>query len=181
MNQEKTSVPANLYDFYTQHPEKFEMRTDQKKKVLYYVLIGVCLLLLVIPSLLPISALLVRIIAGLGLVVFGFSAYAGGSDYYNKESGGKITNIRLKKFDGEEIGEEQIVTMFEQNDIKGLADAPSTDNQPIQLYVHEDALGKEFYLQVMKFYSSSDFRGLTPVKVIKEPEYSKLYSLIQHI
>lgn len=181
MNQEKTSVPENLYAYYKQHPEKFEMRTDQKKKVLYYVLIGVCLLLLVMPSLLPFSALLVRIAAGLGLVVFGFSAYAGGLDYYNKESGGKITNICLKKFDGDEIGEQQVVTMFEQNDIEGLADAPAADNQPIQLYVHEDALGKEFYLQVMKYYSTSDFRGLTPVKVIREPEYSKFYSLIRHI
>lgn len=181
MSQEKTTVPENLYAYYTLHPEKFEMRTNQTKKMLYYVLIGVCVLLLVFPSLLPLSALLVRIAAGLGLVVFGFSAYAGGADYYNKESGGKIANIRIKKFDGDEIGEAQIVSMFEQHDFEGLADVSAADNQPIQLYVHEDAIGKEFYLQVMKFYSSSDFRGLTPVIVIAEPEYSKYHSLIKRI
>ena len=63
----------------------------------------------------------------------------------------------------------------------GLADAAEANNQPLQLYIHEDATGKVFYLQLMKYFSSSDFRGMSEVREVHELEYSEVYSTIKSI
>ena len=71
--------------------------------------------------------------------------------------------------------------MFANNDWAGLADEADADDRPLQLYIHEDEAGKTFYLQLMRYFSSSEFRGVTDVKVITEPQYSEFYQIIKSI
>ena len=184
----ETNYPENLYVYYRSNPSVFEERVDTKKRTINYVLMAVCLLLLIFPSIIPIGNLLVRIVAGIALLYFGFSAFFGGVDFYNKESGGKIADIVVKKFAVPERGtapyssdDQKILQLFANDDWAGLADEPDEDNRPLQLYIHEDAVGKTFYLQLMRYFSSSDFRGITEVKEIKEPQYSEVYQIIKSI
>lgn len=175
-----SNYPESLYQYYV-NSDKFEKRTNMIKKVIYYALVALCVILLIMPSLLPLSSLLVRILAVLGILIFGFAAYFGGEDYFNIASGGKITQSAIKKFDRNLVNEAEIMRMFDENDFEGLADAPDAHNNPLQLYIHEDAKGKVFYLQLMKYFSPSDFRGITEVKEISEPLYSQVYPIIKSI
>ena len=172
METEKKDYPVNLYAYYEANSD-IEKRTNGTKKIVYYVLAAICLLLIIFPSILPLSSSLIRVIGVIGLLYFGFVAYFGGEAYYNKQSGGKIVKSAVK--------EEALLQMFEAGDFKGLADAAEANNQPLQLYIHEDATGKVFYLQLMKYFSSSDFRGMSEVREVREPEYSEVYSTIKSI
>ena len=180
METEKKEYPVNLYAYYEANTD-IEKRTNGTKKNVYYVLAAICLLLIIFPSILPFSSLAVRVIGVIGLLYFGFSAYFGGEAYYNKRSGGKIVKVAVKKFDSSVVSEESLLQMLEVGDFKGLADAAEANNQPLQLYIHEDATGKVFYLQLMKYFSPSDFRGITEVREVHEPEYSEVYSTIKSI
>ncbi len=176
----ESNYPTNLYAYFDEHRDRFEEKTNMAKKIIYYLLLALCVLLIIIPGIIPLSVILVRIAAGIGIIVFGLAAFFGGKEYYNK-NGGKIKDIVRKKFNSSMIDEATILQMFENNDFEGLSEAPHTNNQPIQLYIDEDEKGKEFYCQIMKFFSQSDFRGITEVKVIREPEYSKLRNTVKDI
>ena len=180
METEKKDYPVNLYAYYEANSD-IEKRTNGTKKIVYYVLAAICLLLIIFPSILPLSSSLIRVIGVIGLLYFGFVAYFGGEAYYNKQSGGKIVKSAVKKFDSSAVSEEALLQMFEAGDFKGFADAAEANNQPLQLYIHEDATGKVFYLQLMKYFSSSDFRGMSEVREVREPEYSEVYSTIKSI
>ena len=183
-----TNYPNNLYDYYCNNPSNFEERVDSTKRIINYVLTAVCVLLLILPSIIPIGNLLVRIIAGIGFIYFGYGAFFGSKDWYNISSGGKITELAIKKFATPERGtvpggadDQNVMTMFANEDWAGLADEPDANDRPLQLYIHEDAVGKTFYLQLRRYFSSSDFRGVTEVKAIKEPQYSEFYQIIKSI
>jgi hypothetical protein len=164
-----SNFPINLYDYYDSNVCSFEERTNIIKKGLSYGMLVVCILLIFIPSIIPFSPMLIRIAAIIGAIIFGFAAFLGGKDYYSKESGGKINDIAIKKFDSSVTNEELLLTMFENNDFIGLSMVAEANDQPLQLYIHEDSEGKVFYLQLMKYFSQSDFRGISQVKVIAEP------------
>ena len=51
----------------------------------------------------------------------------------------------------------------------------------MQLYVYEDAAGKEFYLQLRAYVSSSEFRGITDVVTVSGREYDEYKSVIKSI
>lgn len=174
-------IPVNLFGYYHQNKTEFEERADKKKKTIYLIVVLAFALLLVVPELFRLPALVTRIIAFIGLAISALVFFFGGKDYYNKKSGGKITEVVIKKFDLTALSEAAIVSMFASNDFAGLSVARTADNQPIQLYIHEDTVGKTFYCQLMKYYSPSDFRGLTAVKVISAPAYSTLYQTIKGI
>ena len=180
MSQNQINYPDNLYSYYQDNPN-FEEKTNTTKKIIYGVLFLASLLVAIYPHIIGMTGILIRIIGGIGAVVFGLTAFLGGKDYYNKVSGGKIEDIAIKKFDSESISEDTLTQMFVNNDFKGLSDAYELNNQPLQLYVHEDKTGKVFYLQLMKYFSSSDFRGISEVKIITEPEYSSVYKVIKSI
>lgn len=184
----ETNYPNNIYDYYRKNPSIFEERVNSTKRMISYIMIAVCLLLLIFPSIIPIGNTIVRIIAVVGLLYFGFSAFFDSQDWYNKQSGGKITDIATKKFAIPERGtvpngpdDQKVLQLFESNDWAGLADEPEANDRPLQLYIHEDAAGKTFYLQLMRYFSSSDFHGVTEVKEIKEPQYSQVYNIIKSI
>jgi len=183
----ESNYPENLYEYYRSNPSLFEEKTDSTKKIINYALAAICLLLIIFPSIIPIGTWLVRIIAGVGLLYFAFSAFTG-SEWYSKTSGGKITEVAIKKFATPERGTEpggaddqKVMQMFENNDWAGLAAEPEADNRPLQLYIHEDKTGRIFYLQLRRYFSSSDFLGVTDVKVLDEPQYSKFYQIIKSI
>ncbi|MDR2475304.1 MAG: hypothetical protein LBD45_05550 [Bacteroidales bacterium] len=182
------NYPENMYDYYRNNPVEFEERVDSTKRTIYYVLTAVCVLLIIFPSIIPIGNLLIRIIAGIGLLYFGFSAWSGCKSWYNKQSGGKITDIAVKKFATPQRGavpggsdDRKVMEMFENDDWEGLANEPDADDRPLQLYIHEDTAGKTFYLQLMRYFSSSDFRGVSDVKEIGGTQYVKFYHMIKGI
>jgi hypothetical protein len=175
--------PENLYDYYRNNPSLFEERVDGKKRTVNYALLAVCALLLVFPSIIPAGNLLVRIVAAIGALYFGYGAFFGSRHYYSLASGGKINDLAIKKFASPASLDDcrKIIEMLENDDFAGLASEPDADDRPLQLYLHEDAGGKTFYLQLMWHFSASDFRGITGVKVVKEPQYSHYYSTVKRI
>lgn len=173
--------PDSLVSYYHNNKTDFEARSNKSKKIIYFIILAGCVFLMFMPGVIPVSSLIVRIIAGIGILISGLSALYGGVEYYNKKSGGIIKNGAIKKFDSGAISEQEIAEMFAKNDYKGLANAISADNQPIQLFVDEDEVGKVFYLLLKKYYSQSDFSGMSEVKVISEPEYSEVYKYIKNI
>jgi hypothetical protein len=184
----ETNYPNNMYDYYRSNSSMFEERVDSKKRMINIALAAVCVLLLIIPSIIPIGNLLVRIIAVAGLFYFGFSVLLGNKNWYNKQSNGKITELAIKKFATPQRGtvpggadDRKVMDLFANNDWAGLADEPEADDRPLQLFIHEDTVGKTFYVQLMRYFSSSDFRGVTEVKEIKEPQYSNFYQAIKNI
>jgi len=174
-------IPNNLYAFYRENPSSFEERISTTKKAVYVGLFVFSLLLVFMPAIIPLSSGIVRVAAIIGAIIFGIAVLVGGQDYYSKKSGGKINDIAIKKFYSPAVDEQQILSMLEANDFIGLSELHEADNQPLQLYIHEDKSGKVFYLQAMKFFSQSDFRGISEVKVISEPEYSIFYKTIKSI
>ena len=183
-----TNYPYCLGVYYSQNPSLFEERVDSTKRTVNYALAAVCLLLVIFPSIIPIGNLLVRIAAVIGLLYFGYSAFSGSKRWYNIQSGGKITELAIKKFaiperGTEPLGEDdqKVLQMFANNDWAGLADEPDANDRPLQLEIQEDEVGKTFYLQLKRFFSSSDFRGITDVKIVSEPQYSEFYQIIKSI
>ncbi|MDR1499993.1 MAG: hypothetical protein LBI58_03335 [Tannerellaceae bacterium] len=179
---ETNQVPGNLYDYYRSNPSMFEERVDGRKRAVGFVLSAVCVLLLVVPSVIPVGDLVVRVIAAAGLLYFGYSAFFGSKDFYSL-GGGKINDLAVKKFADPSTLDEcgRIIAMFEEDDFAGLAAEADANDRPLQLYLHEDAAGKTFYLQQMWHFSASDFRGITEVKALKEPQYSKYYPALKRI
>ncbi len=174
-------MDTDLYAYYLRQTAKFESRINRTKKIIYYVLTAASLVLLIKPDLIPVFSLLTRIAAVVGLLIFGLAAYAGGIEYYNKASGGRIVASTRKKFDCRTISQETLLSLFYDNNFEALAKAASAENQPLQLYIDEDKVGKVFYCQLMKYFSKSDFRAISEVKEIASPEYELFYHTIKAI
>ena len=143
-------------------------------------MLAICLALIIFPGIIPFSPWIIRIVAGLGLLYFGFSVFVGSSETYNKASGGFVKLKTLKKFDMSECDEATPINAFNNRDFSALADAPEADNQPIQLNIDEDKLGQEMYCVIMKYYSSSDYRSATDVIVLSGLDYTKWEMCLRH-
>ena len=171
---EKQEFPYTFEIYCQAHPEKFEKRTQPVKKALYGLGAVACILLVIFPHVIPVFPLwLIRTAAVLGALLCLLAAYVSGENYYNKLSDGKIKRIGLKKFDRVNTDATEIVQAFH--------DAAESDNEPLQLYVYEDAAGKEFYLQLRAYVSSSEFRGITDVMTVSGREYDEYKSVIKSI
>lgn len=176
-----SNYPENLQAYYDANPALFEERTNALRKIIYYVGIPIGIFLMIKPEFIHFSSLMVRVIAGVLVLYCGFRAFYGGKGYINKASGGKIKNIRIKKFNSSVHTDEEITVAFNSKDFNFLAAAQSLDNQPVQLYVDEDATGKVYYCQLRKHFTSSDFGGFSNVLVIAEPEYTQFSDAIKRI
>lgn len=167
-------VPANLYAYFRALPEQFESRTNVTKKIIYSALLIFGLVLLIKPDLVYSEfSLLLRIIGGALAVIFGLCVFVGGSDYYSKKSNGKISAVCWRKIDVEEISESTILSLLATRDFKALSLTPTVENGPLQLSVCHDSKGKTYYIQLNKYFSSSDFRGITEVFIVEGEEYEK--------
>ncbi|GHT22326.1 hypothetical protein FACS189430_03920 [Bacteroidia bacterium] len=183
-----SNFPRSIYEFYWTNSSMFEERVDKQKRLISYVLTAICVLLIIVPSIIPIGNWLVRIVAVIGLIGFGYSAFFGSKDYYSLASGGKIKKLATKKFAYPEDNAtldcaacQKVINMFRNDDFAGLAAEPASNDRPLQLDIHEDATGKTFYLLLTWYFSTSDKRGITDVKVIQEPQYSQFCSNIKNI
>ena len=99
-------------------------------------------------------------------------------DYYNIQTKTKIKQKGHKKFDSGHTTVEELARLLEQGNYQELANLPSKNNQPLQMYVYEDTQNKTFYLLLMKYFSPSDFRGVTPVKVVSGADYDRYKMVI---
>lgn len=176
------NYPKDLTDYYRSHPETFELRSDKTKKTLNIILLLIFLVILIYPEIIPFGELwILRIIAGIGIVYAGVKAFLLDSDFWNKQTNSKITSLAIKKFSSSSTNEEEIRNLLENNDFQRLANIPSAENQPLQLYIHEDKDGKAFYLLLMKYYSKSEFSGASAVKVISGADYIQYKDIIRSI
>ena len=85
-------------------------------------------------------------------------------DYYNIQTKTKIKQKGHKKFDSGHTTVEELARLLEQGNYQELANLPSKNNQPLQMFSWEDKDNKTFYILLMKYFPPSDFRGVTPVK-----------------
>lgn len=128
----------------------------------------------------------VRGVAIFGAIVSAAYAFLGVGDYINVKSGGKIKSLGWVKFAKPERGTEPfgpddmpIITMYQNNDWAGLANEPTAEDRPMQLQIMLDEQGKEIYLQLCRYGVASVLQGIEDVKIIREPEYSKVIKLIK--
>lgn len=182
------NYPESLYNYYRKNPDFEQRNTKTGKKILYFVLAAICLFLTIFPSYLPIPGWITIVIGIVGVLYFGFSAYLITGDWYNKHTNGMITEKAIKKFrnpargtvpGGE--GDVRIMEMFANEDWAALANESAADDRPMQLYIHEDKAAKVFYLQLMRYFSSSDFHGITEVKVVDGKDKPEEYEIISKI
>ena len=176
-----TEIPQNMAAYFQAHPEQFVLKADVAKKSTYGLLFAVCLVLMIKPDLIPVGELWIwRVIAGIGMVVTGIGFYLA-SDFYNKQTQTKIEEKGLKKFDSAHTSVEELSRLLEQGNYQELANLPAKKDQPLQMYVYEDTQNKTFYLLLMKYFSPSDFRGVTPVKVVSGADYDRYKMVIRAI
>lgn len=185
---ENAQFPDNFELYCKQHPEKFEDRQNNRKRVLFAIGVVVCALIVFFPSILsriPIIALfpmwlpyIAAILCGLYcLLAFFFDS----DTLYNRSSNGKIKHIGHKKFDRVSVKAEQVIAALEKHDFDFLADAPQSENDPVQLYVYEDAVGKEFYLHLRVYTAPSEFGGVMDVVTVSDREYDLFKTAIRSI
>lgn len=179
MENQPTAFPDNFDLYCKQHPEKFEQRTDQTKRVLYIVLLAACVGVLIFPRIIPLFPLwMIYAAAILGALICLMSLLGGVSDHYNKQSGGRIREICVKKFDRVNTDETRIMDAFARRDFDFLYDAAYGESEPLQLYLYEDKKGREFYCHLRKYFSPSDFRGITEVITVSGPDYDRYESVL---
>ena len=176
-----TEIPQNMAAYFQAHPEQFVLKADVAKKSTYGLLFAVCLVLMIKPDLIPVGELWIwRVIAGIGMVVTGIGFYLA-SDFYNKQTQTKIEEKGLKKFDSAHTSVEELSRVLEQGNYQELANLPAKKDQPLQMYGYEDTQNKTFYLLLMKYFSPSDFRGVTPVKIVSGADYDRYKTIIRAI
>ncbi|MDO4881195.1 MAG: hypothetical protein Q3983_07935 [Capnocytophaga sp.] len=173
------NYPNSLVDYYRSRSETFELRSDKTKKTFNIVLLLIFLVILIYPEIIPFGELwILRIIAVIGMIYAGVKAFLLDSDFWNKQTNTKITEFAIKKFSSASTTEEDLRNLLNNNDFETLVNLPAADNQPLQLYIHEDKDGKVFYLLLMKYYTKSDFSGASAVKVISGADYNQYKNII---
>ena len=178
MSQE---IPQSLPAYFESHPDQFAKKNDIAKKAINGILFLAFLVLIIYPEITPVGELWVwRIIAAIGLVFTGLGFYMA-YDYYNIQTKTKIKQKGHKKFDSGHTTVEELARLLEQGNYQELANLPSKNNQPLQMFSWEDKDNKTFYLLLMKYFSPSDFRGVTPVKVVFGADYDRYKTLISAI
>lgn len=171
------NFPANLYSYFRENPDDFEERTIKSRQNTYWIIVGVCLILLFFKG-----GFLFKLIILFVMLFFVLLGFMGGKSYYSKKSKGKINLLAIKIFNQDEISEDEIIEMFENDDFTGLAQAPEIYNkQFMQLHIQEDEKGNTFYMQLMKHVEKNEFRGCSEVKVVSDPVYSENYQTIKKI
>ena len=164
-----TEIPQNLPAYFEAHPDQFTQKNDILKKAINGILFLAFLVLMIYPQITPVGELWVwRIIAAIGLIFTALGFYTA-HDYYNIQTNTKIKAKGHKKFDSGHTTVEE------------LANLPSKNNQPLQMFSWEDKDNKTFYILLMKYFSPSDFRGVTPVKIVSGADYDRYKMVIRAI
>ena len=181
MNDNTNITFDSIFDYQKAHPEKFELVRDNKKRIPYLLIAGLCLLLVVFPGWLPFCpGWLVRTAALVGLLVSGFIAWSTGEYYRCVGSGEPLRQIGTKTFrDGKDPEcRKQILEAFARRDFKFLASEPVAKGPALTLGVYEDPGTREFYLHIMHF-TAEKICGVTGVLEISGEEYTANEQLIR--
>lgn len=174
--------PSYAGEFYAAHPEKFEDRKNTVKPLVYGAALVVCVLLVIFPAWIPVLPLwLIRAAAVIGGLYFLLSMFTSRTSTYNKLSGGEVKNVNIKKFIRNETNLDKIVEAFNRHDFEYLTELPSGNNQPVQLIVEEDRVGREFYCLLTTYDSSSNIVGLADPVVLSGSEYEDNEDFIRHM
>lgn len=183
---ENTEFPITFQEYSKQHPEKFEERVNTTKKTIYGAITVFCLLIVFFPSMLSRLPLLsyfpnwVFIAAGAVGALYCLVMFLGDCDgLYNIQSNGVIEQVGLKKFDRANTKPDELIAALERRDFEFLASAAYTDNDPFQLFVFEDALGKEFYLHLRAYTAPAEFYGASDVVTVSGRDYDLFRSTIK--
>ena len=174
--------PSYISEFFQAYPEKFEERKNLVKPAIYGLLAVVCLFIVIFPQVIPVLPLwFIRVVAVIGILFFGIGAWMASSVTYNVESDGKVKQVNIKKFIRNETDADKIVEAFVHHDFRYLTALPSGNNQPVQLHVYEDEVGKEMYCILTAYDSSSNIVGLAAPVILKGHEYEDNAELIYHM
>lgn len=174
--------PSYLGALYNAMPDKFEDRKNVFKPWLYRVVAVACILLAVFPEWLPVAApWLIRTVGIIAALMGLIASWMAGTSTYNKQSGGKIRTVNTKKFIREETEVEAIVAAFKQHDFRYLTELPSGNNQPVQLHVDEDPVGREFYCLLTTYLPGSKIIGLAEPVILSGREYDENEDYFRHM
>ena len=136
-----------------------------------YGLAVVAVIIVIFPGFIPVAGWLVRTVGVIAVLICLLAAYLSNFDYYNSESGGKITEVGLKKFKRDEIDINRILEAFLRKDFEYLAELPGAYSAPVQIHVEEDKLGQEMYCLLTSYDSDSNIIGLTNVLILSGNDY----------
>lgn len=182
---EVTVFPYSFEVYCKEHPEKFETRINSTKRIAYSVAVALFALIACFPGItnsIPIISLFPNwMIIAIGIIGALFClllVFADCDKLYNVESNGVIKQIGHKKFDRANTKRNEIIDAFARRDFDFLADAAETHNDPLQIYIFEDAVGKELYLQLREYTSPSEFNGASDVLIVSGNEYNQHRSTI---
>lgn len=171
----------SIFDYQAAHPEKFEP-VKGKKPILYFLVMGICLVLFVFPGCIPFcSGWLVRVVAGIVLLASAFMAWtSGGKSYRCIGSGEPLRQVGTKTFrDGKDRDyRRQILEAFARRDFQYLAAEPAVREPALTLGVYEDPGVPGFYLHIM-YFSEEGFFGMTDVLEITGEEFTAQEQLIR--
>lgn len=180
MNSE-INLPGNLYDYYRSNPSLFGEKIFVAKKIFYSIGLLACIILLIFPSIISVYPWVIRIFLISGAVYFSYRVFIGEKTFFNKVTGGVIKPLMVKKIDVDRIGEKDLIETFINKDFEKLAFFTEAKKKAVQLCIHEDRKGKVFYCQLVKYFSSSGFRALTDVVILKGAVYHKYEPVIRSI
>ena len=183
-----TVFPYSFEVYCKEHPEKFETRINSTKRMIYGIGAAISALLVFFPSItdpIPILCLLpLWLIVGAGIIgalVCLLMAFFDCDHLHNIQSNGVIKPVGHKKFDRVNAKRDEVFDAFARHDFDFLADAAETNNDPLQIFIHEDALGKELYLQLREYTTPSEFHGASDVLTVSGNEYDQFRSTILSI
>lgn len=181
-NTQVQVYPSYLGALYNAMPDKFEDRKNVFKPWLYRIIATGCILLAIFPEWLPFAAAwLIRTGAIIGALVALIASWMAGTSTYNKQSGGKIRTVNTKKFILEDIDVQTVIAAFKQHDFKYLTELPSGNNQPVQLHVDEDPVGREFYCLLTTYMPGSKIIGLAEPVILSGREYDENEDYFRHM
>lgn len=173
MESNEKELPNDWGEFYAAHADKFEKRNYELQPKIYYSLAVVAVLLVIFPGVLPLAGWLVRTAGVIAAIVFAYKGYMCSFDIFNRQSGGKVTDLGRKKFKRGATDTDNIIAAFLQKDFAYLSDLPLANSAPIQIHFEEDAIGREIYCLLTTYNSSSQMVGLADVITLTGEEYTK--------
>ncbi len=174
MNDNTYITFDSIFDYQKANPEKFELIRDNKKRIPYLLIAGLCLLLAVFPGWLPFCpGWFVRTAALIGLGVSGFIAWSTGEYYRCVGSGEPLRQIGTKTFRNGKDPEcrKQILEAFARRDFEFLANEPSAKGPALTLSVWENPGQREFYLHIM-YFTDERICGATGVLEFSGADYT---------
>ncbi len=183
MMKEKDVFPDSFHAYCRQHPEKFVNRIKLSTRMWGILFLAIGVFCIACPSLVPLlrywlSPGWIRGLAVIPILIGVYNLFIN-TVWYNKQSGGLVKKIGIRKFDRVYVNVKEITDAFEKGDVDYLAEAKYTLNDPLQLHVYEDRKGQEFYCQLRLYNTPSEYSPISDVRTFSGSDY-QLYKSCFH-